>query len=129
MSHTDPLQVAEDFFSAIQRGDIERVRALYADDAVIWHAHTGKQQSREENLLVLTAALKAIQGFRYEEVRRLATADGFVEQHVLRGTAPSGEPLEVEACIVVRLEGGRIKRLDEYIDSKALAPLGLSRRG
>jgi ketosteroid isomerase-like protein len=128
MPRPEPLQVAEDFFTAIQRGDIERVRAIYADDAVIWHAHTGKQQSREENLVVLTAALKAIKGFRYEEVRRFAIEGGFVEQHVLRGTAPSGEPLEVEACIVVRLEGGRIKRLDEYFDSKALAPLGLGPR-
>ncbi len=128
MPHPDPLQVAEDFFTAIQQSDIERVRAIYADDAVIWHAHTGKQQSREENLVVLNAALKAIKGFRYEEVRRFAIEGGFVEQHVLRGTAPSGEPLEVEACIVVRLEGGRIKRLDEYLDSKALAPLSLGPR-
>ena len=116
------LRTADAFFDAIVRGDLDRVREIYADDAVIWHAHTGREQTREQNLAVLAHALKAVEGFRYEEVRRSATPDGFVEQHVLRGRTSGGE-LEVPACIVVRLEGGRIRRLDEYMDSKALAPL------
>jgi ketosteroid isomerase-like protein len=123
MAESAPLEIAASFFAAIERADLETVRALYADDVVIWHAHTGKEQTREENLALLAQAVKSIQGFRYEEVRRLAIADGFVEQHVLRGTAPSGQPLEVPACIVVRLRNGRIARLDEYLDSKSLAPL------
>jgi ketosteroid isomerase-like protein len=123
MPASTPLEIADRFFAAIERGDLETIRAIYADDAVIWHAHTGKEQSREENLALLAQALKTIQGFRYEEVRRIAIPDGFVEQHVLRGTAPGGAALEVPACIVVRLAGGRIQRLDEYLDSKALAPL------
>lgn len=129
MTPTEHLALADAFFAAIERADLDRVRAIYADDAVIWHAHTGKTQSREENVALLAQAVPAIRGFRYEEVRRIATADGFVEQHVLRGTAPNGTPLEVPACIVVRVAGGRIARLDEYLDSKSLAPLFAGRAG
>jgi len=123
MPAPNPLEIADAFFAAIERADIQKVGSIYAEDAVIWHAHTGKEQTREENLALLAKALESIRGFRYEEVRRMAFPDGFVEQHVLRGTAPNGAALEVPACIVVRLEGGRIRRLDEYLDSKTLAPL------
>lgn len=66
---------------------------------------------------------KNIAGLRYEDVRRHATPSGFVQQHVLRGTAPSGAPLEVPACIVCAVANGRITRLDEYLDSAHVAVL------
>ncbi len=67
--------------------------------------------------------VKNIAELRYEEVRRHATPTGFVQQHVLRGRAPNGTPLEVPACIVCAVAGGRITRLDEYLDSAQLEAL------
>jgi ketosteroid isomerase-like protein len=46
-----------------------------------------------------------------------------VQQHVLRGTAPNGKPLEVPACIVFTVRGGRVARLDEYLDTAQIAAL------
>ena len=125
MSTTESLEVADKFFAAIPRGDLETVRSLYAPAAEIWHNHDGVTQDVDANLRVLTWVVRNVSGLRYEEVRRHATPTGFVQQHVLRGKAPSGAPLEIPACIVCRVEGGRITRLDEYLDSaqlKALAP-------
>jgi ketosteroid isomerase-like protein len=56
-------------------------------------------------------------------VTRQPTPSGFVEQHVLRGTAPRGGQLSVLACLVVTVVGDRIVRIDEYLDSAALEPL------
>ncbi len=123
MSERDPMAVAERFFAAIPKGDLETVRAIYAPDAVIWHNNDRKGQNVEENLAVLAWVVKNVSGLRYEDVRRHPTPNGFVQQHVLRGRAPSGAAVEIPACIVCAVANGRITRLDEYLDSAQVAPL------
>jgi ketosteroid isomerase-like protein len=123
MSRAESLEVAEKLFAAIQRADIEGVRAIYAPDAEIWHNHDGVTQNPSQNLAVLTWVVQNIKQLRYEDVRLSATDTGFVQQHVLRGVAPNGKSLELPACLVCRVERGRITRLDEYLDSAQLAVL------
>ena len=123
MHARETLELADRFFAAIPKGDIETLRAIYAPDARIWHNHDQATQSVEQNLQVLAWVVKNIAGLRYEEIRRHATPTGFVQQHVLRGRAPNGTPLEVPACIVCAVAGGRITRLDEYLDSAQLEAL------
>ena len=62
-------------------------------------------------------------GLRYEDVRRVPLDDGFVQQHVLRGTAPDGSPLEVPAMLRVFVNGGQIERIDEYLDTAQVVAL------
>ncbi len=126
------LELAERLFAAIEAGDIEAVRALYAPDAVVWHNYTGSpasshaldgvEQTVEENLRTLTWVVRNLRGIRYEVRHRVATDDGFVQQHVLRAHGPGGE-VRLPACLVVRLAGGRIARIDEYLDSAHLEAL------
>jgi ketosteroid isomerase-like protein len=120
---TGPLDVAARLFAAIEAGDIDAVRDVYAHDAVIWHNTDGVEQTPEDNLRVLRWMARSVTGRRYEEVRRSATDDGFVQQHVLRGTGPNGKPFEMPACIVCRVVDGRITRLEEYLDSAHVAKL------
>ena len=46
-----------------------------------------------------------------------------VQQHVLACTSSSGVPVRAHACLVATVEDGRIRRLDEYLDAAAIAPL------
>ncbi len=117
------LALCERFLSAIVRGDIETVRAIYAPDAVIWHNHQPNTETVDENLSVLALATRFIDGFRYEDVTRHATADGFVQQHTVRGRTPAGDELRIPACLVCTVSDGRIVRVDEYMDSAHLEPL------
>jgi ketosteroid isomerase-like protein len=123
MNERETLELADRFFSAIPKGDLETVRAIYAPDALIWHNNDQATQSVEQNLQVLAWVTKNIAGLRYEEIRRHVTPSGFVQQHVLRGTAPNGKALEVPACILCTVKNGRIARLDEYLDSAQVAVL------
>lgn len=123
MSANESLEVADKLFAAIPRGDLDAVRGIYAPDAQIWHNHDGVTQDVTANLRVLAWVVQNVKGIRYEEVRRQATPTGFVQQHVLRGTGPSGKPVEIPACIVCTVAGGRITRLDEYLDSAQIAAL------
>lgn len=117
------LDLCDRLFSAIMRGDIEAVRGLYAPDAVIWHNDDKTAQAPEQNLRVLGWVTRNVKDLRYEEIRRHETPAGFVQQHVLRGIAPNGTPIEVPACIVCEVRDGRITRLDEYLDSAQTAVL------
>lgn len=117
------LDLAERFFAAVEAGDIDTVRAIYAPNAVIWHAHTGEAQSVEDNLRTLGLIAKHITGFGYDERRCVATETGFVEQHITRGVTPAGVAFSIPACIVCTVVDGRITRLEEYFDSAAAAPL------
>jgi len=118
-----PLEVCDRLFNAIPAGDIETVRELYHPDVRIWHNNDGTEQTRDDNLLILRWVSRNVKDMRYEEIRRSETANGFVQQHVLRGIAPNGTPLEIPACIICVVEDGKITRLDEYMDAEHAAPL------
>jgi ketosteroid isomerase-like protein len=119
----DDLELAEALMSAIQRGDVEAVRQLYSPDAVIWHNFDGVEQKAEENLVTLQWVTTNIASLRYEEIQRYPIPNGFVETHVLRGTAPNGTELDVPACLIGFCEDGRITRLEEYLDTAQVAAL------
>src|SRR5262249_50277775 len=63
---TTHLEVAERFFGAIERGDIDTVRNCYAPNAVIWHNFDGVEQTRDQNLRTLGWLSKALPKRKYE---------------------------------------------------------------
>lgn len=123
MTSQDHLDFAERFVAAIQSGDTATVRACYAPDAKLWHNTDGVEQTVDQNMKVLDWFIRALPDRVYRVVRREALPDGFLQQHVLEATLPGGEKWAMDACVVVRIEGGVITRLDEYLDSAQAARL------
>ena len=117
------MTVADDIFGAIEKGDVEGVRATYAPDATIWHNFDGIDQTVEENLRVLAWMVRTFTARSYDEVRRHEWDTGFVQQHVLRVTKQDGTVVEVPACIVATVADGKITRIEEYLDSAQTARL------
>jgi ketosteroid isomerase-like protein len=117
------FDVADRLFAAIAAGDVDGVAACYAPDAVIWHNFDGVEQPAAANLEVLRWLVTHVSDIRYEIVRRIATDDGFVQQHVLHGRTRDGTPLRVPACLIVTVRDGHISRIDEYLDTAQLSPL------
>ncbi|MGW0180290.1 nuclear transport factor 2 family protein [Nocardia sp. NPDC003345] len=116
-------ELADRFFAAVGAGDTATLTELYAPDALIWHNDKNAEETVTENLRVLRWLSRTVENLRYEEIRRHRLADGFAQQHVLRGNLPGHGPLEVPACLFVRVADGRIARIDEYVDSAATRPL------
>ena len=119
----DNSELADRLFAAIQQGDVDAVAALYADDAVIWHNFDGIEQPRDANLVVLAWMTANVDDLRYDDIQRHDFDGGFVQQHVLRGTTKTGAALEVPSCLNVQVEGDRITRIDEYLDTAHLRVL------
>jgi ketosteroid isomerase-like protein len=121
------LAFAERFMDAIGKGDADTVRACYAPDAKIWHNFDGVEQTVDQNLKSLGWFARKLPDRHYRVLRREALKDGFMQQHVLEATLPDGAKWAMDACVVVRIEGGLIVRLDEYLDSAqttALSTIG-----
>ena len=115
------MSVADDLFAAIEKGDTDAVRGIYAADALIWHNTDGVEQSVEENLRVLGWMASTFAEKRYEDVRRQEWETGFVQQHVLHLRRADGTAISLPACIVATVADGRITRIDEYLDSAHVA--------
>ncbi|MEZ5224965.1 MAG: nuclear transport factor 2 family protein [Ilumatobacteraceae bacterium] len=117
------LDLARRFVGAIERGDTDAVRACYHPDARIWHNNDGVEQTVDENMKVLGWMARTLPTREYVVSQLDALPDGFVQQHVLRATLPSGGTWELPACVIVRVRDGLIVRLDEYLDSAHVARL------
>jgi ketosteroid isomerase-like protein len=119
--------LADLLVGSIVAGDIDTLRErVYQPDVVIWHNFDQVEQRLEDNMKVMAWMGKRLQSMSYDEIRRQVTPNGFVQQHVLRGTTADGTTIEVPACLVVTVTDGKISRLDEYLDTAQVA--ALSRR-
>ena len=106
------------FFAAIEAADLGTLREIYAPDAVIWHNDDLLEQSVDDNL-------KVLQGLHWGLVRpplrrhsgARPTADGVLQQHVLRGRPPNGAEVELHAAMYLQVRDGHITRIEEYLDS------------
>jgi ketosteroid isomerase-like protein len=123
MTSPDIESVATAFFEAVEAGDLDKIRSMYAPDVVVWHNFDKREQTLDENLRVLKWIMANVSERRYEDIRRVVLDDGFVQQHVLRGIAPSGARLDVPAMMRVWVAGGRVTRIDEYLDSAQVSVL------
>lgn len=117
------LETADRLFRAIEAGDVEALRGIYATDALIWHNADGKTESPEQNLETLRHFAALSHSRTYTEIRRQPTPCGFVQQHVLRALLKNGRELALPACIICEVRHERITRLDEYFDTAPLAAL------
>ena len=123
MSSPDIETLATAFFKAIEAGDLDKIKSIYAPDAVIWHNFDRREQTLDENLKVLRWIVANVSDRHYGDIRRVVLDDGFVQQHVLTGIAPNGARLDVPAMMRVWVENGRVTRIDEYLDSAQVSVL------
>lgn len=115
--------VAGRFIAAIEAADESALRDCLSPDLVVWHNNGDVEHHVEQVVRLLMWVCGKVTGMRYENVRCRPTADGYVQQHVLRATLPNGSPLEVHACLVVTVDGDVITHIDEYVDGMAVEPL------
>lgn len=117
MTEAEMNELGDRLITAIQAGDAEAVRGIYAADAQIWHNFDEVVQNPAQNLLTLVDMHKRASNLRYTEIQRFASPGGFVQQHVLVGDAKYG-PLRMPAIIRFWVTDGRITRLEEYLDTR-----------
>ncbi|BAN02009.1 nuclear transport factor 2 family protein [Ilumatobacter coccineus] len=109
--------VADAVFDAIERGDMEALTALWADDIEVWHSNDGIVQDKAQNLAVLAWMIDTTESIEYRDAVRELTAEGFVQRHVLRVTFGDGRTADLPIAIFASVRDGQVTRIDEYVDS------------
>jgi uncharacterized protein len=120
---SETFALADRMFTAIEAGDLDTLRTIYAEDFVAWANFDDSTKGVDGTMAVLGWLCKKLGNRRYDIVRRELIPGGFLQQHVLRGTAPDGSAVAMPACVVATVTDGRVVRIDEYLDPSALAAL------
>jgi len=116
MTHS-AMDTAERLFNCVEAGDVDALAALYADDIAVWHNFSRSEQTKQQNLKTLEELTRAVSDIRYEILERHDLGGRVVQRHNLRFTAPNGERFIIPACIFITVEGGLVRRIDEYLDT------------
>jgi ketosteroid isomerase-like protein len=117
--HHKILSTVDEFVDALSVGDTAGLRALFTDDAVIWHNYDQVGQPAMEAISAL-APLAALQP-RYEITGRDVVDGACIQRHVVHLTLPGGESAAIPAIQRIAVTDGRIRRIDEYMDSGQVA--------
>ena len=114
----DPLAVVDRLIRAIEVGDLDAVRSIYAPDAIIWTCFDDQERDVDGSLRVLEWLVGATTERRYEISRRSEIDGGVLQQHVLHCATPTGRTFSMPACLVIAIEGDAVTRINEYLDPK-----------
>jgi ketosteroid isomerase-like protein len=118
------VDVANDLFAAIERGDEPRLDELLADDVAVWRAGAQRDDDKIRAMKVLRWFIRVTTERSYEVLDRRLFAGGFVQQHILHATGTNGASIALRVCIVIGVNADNlINRIDEYFDPADLAPI------
>jgi ketosteroid isomerase-like protein len=123
-SESEMNALADRLTRAYEQNDIATITDSYAPDAAIWHNLDEVDQDVAEQLDATRWLNEKLKDIKYEILTRSFFDGGYVQQYAVHGTVTaSGEPFRMSLIMRVEVSDGRIKRLDEYLDSANLAPL------
>jgi hypothetical protein len=122
------VDLADELFASIERGDEARLDDLFADDIAVWRAGARRDDDKVRALKVLHWFIDVTTQRRYEILDRQLFPGGFVQQHILHATGHDGGLIALRVCIVIKLgvrasNQALISRIDEYFDPADIAPL------
>jgi ketosteroid isomerase-like protein len=118
------VNVADELFAAIERGNESRLDELFGEDISVWRAGAQRDDDKERAMKVLRWFIRVTAERSYQVLDRQLFPDGFVQQHILHATGHNGGLIALRVCIVIKLSTDTlIRRIDEYFDPAGLAPI------
>lgn len=121
---TSVVDLADELFAAIERGDEARLDELFDSDIAVWRVGARRDDDKQRALKVLRWFIGVTAERSYQILDRQPFPDGFVQQHILHATGTNGGLIALRVCIVIKLGANAlISRIDEYFDPADLAPI------
>jgi hypothetical protein len=121
MTPLSPL--AERLVEAFSSYDAVALEPLLAPDVIHWVNITQQEQGRDRMLKQIGAEGRYIATAEFELREHAETGEGFVLQLVVSGETTVGAPFTVPVCLVVRVDGDRVVRIDEYASVDHAQPI------
>lgn len=117
--YNEALKAGERLFHTVEHGDLDDLRHIFADGAMVWHNTDEQLTDVETSISNLRKIRSSAKLFHYADIRREPTPSGFVQQHTLMVEMPDGRIIRDLCCCICRVENGRIAHMDAYHDSAA----------
>ena len=115
-AHKDMEELANRFFDAIERADMDAIKQAYSPDVVYWMNAMPESQGLDSLLDLARLFHQKVKNLHYDVESREFFQGGFVQRCRIMGELASGEALAVPLCLIIYVEDGRITRLYEYLN-------------
>jgi ketosteroid isomerase-like protein len=123
LTNEQKLELQQRFAAATASGQPEHAAVLCADGAEVWHNYDEESIPYVDTGKSLVWLHRKVPDIAWETRKVTATADGWMWQAAITGTAPGG-PLRAQTCMIATLnDDGLIVQLDEYIDPVQMLPV------
>lgn len=113
------------FFDAIERHDLDTVRAIYAPGFRIWANVTHSEKTAEENLEILAQGRGLHRRRTYDDREVRTFPGGFLARFSINIVQHDGRRRSLWAAMVAECRDGQITRLAEYLDSSKFSDANL----
>ncbi len=113
MSESELAEVFACFRRYFAARDFDGLLSVWTPDLEVWHSVDCRVKDRDEYLEFI--AKLPVRTPRFVDVRRDYFANGFVQQQTVEITQADGRVDKTVMCLVVKMEDGRISRIDEYV--------------
>jgi ketosteroid isomerase-like protein len=118
----EAVAAADALGAAIRQRDANAIRALYADDIIVWHGSTNQSQTKDENAELLASIFSITARLEYADIRRHLIDGGIVQQHRLIGAFDDGRAMpDLYACLVSKVRDAQTVSIAEYFDGSIYA--------
>lgn len=109
---------AKHMIDCVEKGDFDGLVACYAPDGEVWNNTDQKVISPSDIAGMLQMFDGLVTDKKYDRRELHVFPGGFVQRHMICGTRKSdGVRVEMPACLLVEVEGGKAVRSFDYIDS------------
>jgi hypothetical protein len=121
MTENGDFGVVTKMLDVIEQGDMETFRTYHTPDALIWHNFDETAQDLDTVIAALSHFCANSTDRAYEDRRVTIVGSQAFLQHTLTATLRSGHKLRLPAMMRVEISSdGLVKRLEEYVDSRAM---------
>ena len=109
--------IVETVMGMLETGEPGPTIGLLAPGAVLWHNDDAVEIDAKTGFERIGGLHALVKDVHVEVTRADQISDGVVIRFVIGGVVKSsGAPLAARNCIFVHLDGGRITRVEEYVD-------------
>ena len=123
-TRTTDFTVIDTLLTAIEHGDLDRLRRCFAPGALTWHNNDEIEQDVNTVVAVLGGLCAASSSRRYTDRRITTVGSQAFLQHTLTAELHSGVRFRMPAMMRVEVDAdGLVARIEEYFDSAVLAVL------
>ena len=118
MSKERNLAIADALVSAVEACDFAQVRSLFAPDIVVKYNVFASELALDEAMAGMTRMRGMCTTFKYEDIERRVTDQGYVQMAAVTGVTDAGKPFRIDACVIADIgDDGKITAIKEYMDS------------